>query len=125
MSAISAAPIAWIGAEANLAARLQSIAEPGGIVVSYETFALAREIIDAHALAPITMKGISREVIPYSVDSVFDGDAGTGEVMVERIKGLDFYLDATSLDAQGIDRIRSVLNDAIERLDRHKPKPAQ
>jgi len=114
-----------IGAEANLAARLQSIAEPGGIVVSYETFALAREIIDAHALAPITMKGISREVIPYSVDSVFDGDAGTGEVMVERIKGLDFYLDATSLDAQGIDRIRSVLNDAIERLDRHKPKPAQ
>ena len=114
-----------IGAEANLAARLQSIAEPGGIVVSYETFALAREIIDAHALAPITMKGISREVIPYLVDSVFDGDVGTGEVMVERIKGLDFYLDATSLDAQGIDRIRSVLNDAIERLDRHKPKPAQ
>ena len=29
-----------IGGEANLAARLQSIAEPGGIVVSYETFIL-------------------------------------------------------------------------------------
>ena len=29
-----------IGAEANLAARLQSIAEPGGIVLSYETYAL-------------------------------------------------------------------------------------
>jgi class 3 adenylate cyclase len=26
-----------IGAEANLAARLQSVAEPGGIVLSYET----------------------------------------------------------------------------------------
>ena len=114
-----------IGAEANLAARLQSIAEPGGIVVSYETFALAREIIEAHALAPITMKGISREVIPYSIDSVLDGGAGPGEVMVERIKGLDFYLDASSLDAHGIERIRSVLNDAIARLDRHKPKPAQ
>jgi adenylate cyclase len=112
-----------IGAEANLAARLQSIAEPGGIVVSYETFALAREIIEAHALAPITMKGISREVIPYSIDSVLD--AGGGEIMVERLKGLDFYLDASSLDAQGIERIRSVLNDAIARLDKHKPKPAQ
>ena len=31
-----------IGAEANLAARLQSIAEPGGIVISYETFALVQ-----------------------------------------------------------------------------------
>ena len=29
-----------IGAEANLAARLQAIAEPGHIVVSYETYAL-------------------------------------------------------------------------------------
>ena len=32
-----------IGAEANLAARLQSIAEPGGIVLSYETYALVRD----------------------------------------------------------------------------------
>jgi class 3 adenylate cyclase len=114
-----------IGAEANLAARLQSIAEPGGIVVSYEAFALSREIIVAHPLAPITMKGISREVFPYSIDNVIDGVGGTGQVMVERIKGLDFYLDASALDAQGIDRIRSIPNDAITRLDRHKPKPAQ
>ena len=53
-----------IGAEANLAARLQSIAEPGGIVISYETFALVRDMVAAHALPPITMKGISREIIP-------------------------------------------------------------
>ena len=53
-----------IGAEANLAARLQSIAEPGGIVISYETFALASDVISAHPLPAITMKGISREVIP-------------------------------------------------------------
>lgn len=33
-----------IGAEANLAARLQSIAEPGGIVLSYETFALVSRV---------------------------------------------------------------------------------
>jgi class 3 adenylate cyclase len=53
-----------IGAEANLAARLQSIAEPGHIVISYETYALVRDMVVAHALPPITMKGISREVIP-------------------------------------------------------------
>src|SRR5258706_13546557 len=55
-----------IGAEANLAARLQSIAEPGGIVISYETYALVRDFVRAQPLPAITMKGISREVIPYA-----------------------------------------------------------
>src|SRR6201996_6688547 len=61
-----------IGAEANLAARLQSIAEPGHIVVSYETYALVRGIVVARALPPITMKGISREVIPYAIEGMLD-----------------------------------------------------
>jgi adenylate cyclase len=113
-----------IGAEANLAARLQAIAEPGGIVISYETFALVSDVIAAHPLPPITMKGISREVIPYSVDSVLDTSA-RGEVIVERMKGLDFYLDPSIVDAQGVDRIRSILGDAMAMLDRRQPKPTQ
>jgi class 3 adenylate cyclase len=112
-----------IGAEANLAARLQSIAEPGGIVVSYETFALAREIIEAHALQPITMKGISREVVPYSVDSVRDTPA-KADVIVERVTGMDLYLDPSAVDAKGVDRIRAALNDALAELDRRQAKPA-
>jgi adenylate cyclase len=112
-----------IGAEANLAARLQSIAEPGGIVVSYETFALAREIIEAHALPPITMKGISREVVPYSVDSVRDTSA-KADVIVERVTGMDLYLDPSAVDAQGVDHIRSVLSEALAELDRRQTKPA-
>jgi hypothetical protein len=113
-----------IGAEANLAARLQSIAEPGGIVVSYETFALARDIIQAHPLPAITMKGISREVIPYSIDNVLD-DAAKGDVIVERTAGLDFYLDPSVLDPQGIDRIKAILSDALAALDRKRATPAQ
>jgi class 3 adenylate cyclase len=113
-----------IGAEANLAARLQSIAEPGGIVISYETFALVSDVIVAHPLPPITMKGISREVIPHSVDSVLD-TAAKGVVIVERIKGLDFYLDPSVVDAQGADLIRSILNDALATLDRRQPRPTQ
>src|SRR6476620_5539413 len=113
-----------IGAEANLAARLQSIAEPGGIVVSYETFALAGDVLAGHSLPPITMKGISREVIPYSVDNVLDSST-TGEVIVERITGLDFYLDSSIVDAQGADRIRSILVNALAALDRRQSSPAQ
>jgi hypothetical protein len=70
------------------------------------------------------MKGISREVIPHSVDSVLD-TAAKGVVIVERIKGLDFYLDPSVVDAQGADLIRSILNDALATLDRRQPKPTQ
>ena len=50
-----------IGAEANLAQRLQSNAEPGHIVLSYETYMLVREMVSAHALPSIAVKGIHRQ----------------------------------------------------------------
>jgi hypothetical protein len=107
-----------IGAEANLAARLQSIAEPGGIVISYETFALVSDVITAHALPPITMKGISREVVPYSVDSIVDGSAEKGGVVIERMPGLDFYLDPSVVKSSDAERIRSVLKQALASLEK-------
>src|SRR5260221_3187630 len=82
-----------IGAEANLAARLQSVAEPGCVVLSYETYALVSHVIAAHPLTPITMKGISREVIPYQVDRLLDGLREKSEVVTEAMAGLNFYLD--------------------------------
>src|SRR5262249_56037962 len=79
-----------IGAEANLAARLQSIAEPGQIVISYETYAFVRDTIVARALAPISMKGISREVIPYVVSGVLDVTGKNVQVFSEHMTGMDF-----------------------------------
>ena len=81
-------------------------------------------MISAHPLPAITMKGISREVIPYSVDDVLD-DTPKGDVIVERVKGLDFYLDPSLVDPQGVDRIRSILSDALATLDKTQAKPAQ
>src|SRR5437868_7804125 len=59
-----------IGAEANLAARLQAIAEPNGIVLAYETYSLVRDMVRAKPLPAITMKGISRPVVPYAVEGL-------------------------------------------------------
>jgi len=74
------------GAEVNLAARLQSIAEPGHIVISYETYALVRDMLVAHPLPPITMKGISREVVPYAVEGMLDEAGQKVEVLSEHIR---------------------------------------
>jgi adenylate cyclase len=107
-----------IGAEANLAARLQSIAEPGSIIVSYETYALARDIIAADPLPPITMKGINREVIPYAVKGLRDEAGHEVATFREHMAGLDFYLDPRMVDSAHTDRIRKVLQDALKALER-------
>jgi len=111
-----------IGAEANLAARLQSIAEPGQLVVSYETYALARDIVVAVARPPITMKGISREVVPYAITGMIDADGETVQVFSEHLTGLDFYLNASMIDASSATHIRKVLQDALKAIEKAVPQ---
>ena len=114
-----------IGAEANLAARLQSIAEPGRIVLSYETYALVRDTVVARALPAITMKGISREVVPYAVEGMLDKAGNKIEILSEHVSGLDFYLDPSMVSAGSADRIRAILRNALSVLDRAAARPAE
>ena len=106
-----------IGAEVNLAARLQSIAEPGHIVISYETYVLVRDIVAARALPPISVKGVGRMVVPYVVEGVLDEAGRKIEIFSEHITGLDFYLDPRAVDATAIERIRETLRNAIAALE--------
>ncbi|MGA7456050.1 MAG: adenylate/guanylate cyclase domain-containing protein [Methyloceanibacter sp.] len=106
-----------IGAEVNLAARLQSIAEPGHIVISYETYALVRDIVAARALPEISVKGISRAVVPYVVEGVLDEEGRKIEIFSEHMTGLDFYLDPRAVDATAVERIRATLRDAMAALE--------
>jgi len=107
-----------IGAEANLAQRLQSIAAPGQIVVSYETYALVREIAEARALAPISVKGIAREIVPYAVEGLLEGAGGRAMVFNEHMAGLDLYFDPKAVDSAAAARIRKLLAEAMAALER-------
>ena len=106
-----------LGAQANLAARLQTAAEPGQIVIGPETFALTRDIVAAQAMPAISMKGISKEVIPYRVRGLKDAAGWTDKVFSEHDNGFTFYLDMNSLDAKEADRIRTILSKATEALE--------
>jgi adenylate cyclase len=107
-----------LGAEVNLAARLQSVAQPGCIVASYETYALALDLVSGHALPAITMKGIAREVVPYAIEGLVDGAGIGAQVVSEIASGLDLYLDPGRVDAASAERIRAALTRAIAALDR-------
>jgi adenylate cyclase len=113
-----------IGAEANLAARLQSIAEPGHIVISYETYALVRDMVGVRPLPPISMKGISHEVLPYAVEGMLDGSGQQMRTFSEHLRGLDFYLDPSALDPATTVHVRNVLRRAMDSLEEPNPLPA-
>jgi class 3 adenylate cyclase len=113
-----------IGAEANLAARLQSIAEPGGICISYETYALVRDIVRAHPLPPIAMKGISRDVVPYSVEGLLGEFGQRTQVISEHATGVDIFLDFEAMDEQAAEQVRRRLSEALLALGDRPPKDA-
>lgn len=66
MSAGASAP-GIVGDAANLAARLQADAPPGGILVSGDTFELVEGLLDHEALGGRLFKGLSRETSVYLV----------------------------------------------------------
>ena len=106
-----------IGAEANLAARLQAAAMPGGITLSYETYALVSDIVQASPQEPIRMKGISREVVPYAVEGDLTAEA-TETIFSEHARGIDFYVDVDALELEGAARLRKRLLDTLAAVDR-------
>ncbi|WP_457936131.1 adenylate/guanylate cyclase domain-containing protein [Mesorhizobium sp. 10J20-29] len=57
-----------LGAPVNLAARLQSLAEPDTIVIDETTQSLVASSVDTTPLDPITPKGFSRELMVYRVE---------------------------------------------------------
>jgi len=97
-----------IGAEANLAARMESIAEPGGIVMSYETYTHVRDLIDADPLPPQRFKGIARDVVPYTVHM---RQAERRTAIHKSGDGTTLTVDLTALDPGLRDRLRTLLSE--------------
>ena len=112
-----------IGAEANLAARLQSIAQPGEIVLSYETFVLVSDIVRGRALEPFTLKGISRPIMPYVVDAAEGKEKVEHSIITEHSPGIDLFLDVRAVTSTSSERIAQVLEAALDAI-RNAASPA-
>ncbi len=105
-----------IGNEVNLAARLQSHADLGGMLLAHETCALVKDAILTEETGTITVKGFARPVRTHRVVGLRD-DAGTpGRVIRQEQDGLLLIIDQKKLTKDGrADAIR-VLQEAAARL---------
>jgi adenylate cyclase len=102
-----------IGAEANLAARLESIADPGGIVLSDETYAHVRDIVDAEPSEPVSFKGIAREIIPSHIKVQASAEDVSEALPAE--EGDMLTVDLGALDATARARLRATIQDALHK----------
>ena len=89
-----------IGAEVNLAARLEQHAEPGGILISEETHALVHDSILADACAPLVVKGFADPIANFAVrDDPADAHGGRKVYRWER-DGIRVLIDLDRLPVQ-------------------------
>jgi class 3 adenylate cyclase len=56
-----------IGNQVNVAARLESLAKPGQILVSQRTYSRVSDIVDAEEMGEVKVKGIHTPVVTYNI----------------------------------------------------------
>ncbi len=104
-----------IGNEVNLAARLESVAEPGSILLSHETNALVRDIVLTEEQPPVTVKGFLRPINTYKIVGTYDELVGAGRIMLQERKGLRVLVDLTKQDRS---EAIAILEEVLSQLKR-------
>jgi len=105
-----------IGAEVNLAARLEVLAEPGTILMSGETYHLVEDFVDAEELEVAHMKGIKREVRGFAIKYFEEVEVAEQRSYRHEDKGMLVYVNPDELTADKKAMARKHLRDALSRL---------
>ena len=84
-----------IGNEVNLAARLQSHAELGGILLAHETASLIKDTILTEEQKPVSAKGFAHPVRVYRVVGIYDELENDGRIIREERDGFRLLVDLT------------------------------
>jgi class 3 adenylate cyclase len=78
-----------LGGEVNLAARIESKCEPGGVLISHETYAQVKDFVAVDEREMLELKGISQPVKTYAVVKVSDTNRSHKSELRLDLAGLD------------------------------------
>ncbi|MBT4690322.1 MAG: PAS domain S-box protein [Rhodospirillaceae bacterium] len=105
-----------IGSEVNLASRLQSHADVGGILLASETYALVKDWLLAEKGDSITVKGFPKPVMTYRVKGAYDDLNAENRVIHKDIDGMSLTIDRDQLDQLGRETAIRELEGALAQL---------
>ncbi|MDA1098866.1 MAG: PAS domain-containing protein [Proteobacteria bacterium] len=105
-----------IGSEVNLAARLQSHADVGGILLANETHSLVKEWLLAEQGEAITVKGFPKPVMTFRVKGIYDELALETGLIHREQSGLTLTIDRNHLNGTDKANAIAVLEDVLAQL---------
>ena len=106
-----------IGNEVNLAARLESLAEVGGILLAHETHSLVKDSVLAEEGDTLTIKGFAKPVRTYSVVGLYDDLAEQGRIIRRDQEGLALKIDRDKLTKKGKAEAIKAIKDVLSQLE--------
>ena len=105
-----------IGNEVNLAARLQSHAEIGGILMANETYSLVKDTVLAEKQETIQVKGFAKPVRTYNVVDNYDNLVNQGRIIRVEQDGLTLTIDRNKLTRKGGAKAIKALEKAVSQI---------
>ncbi len=106
-----------IGSEVNLAARLETASEVGGILLANETYALVKDWVNADEVAPLTVKGFSRPIRPYMLRSVTEGKRSTVKGFRRSEPHLSLSMNTSLMTEVERNRSAAALREALKDIE--------
>jgi adenylate cyclase len=111
-----------IGDEVNLAARLQSHARVGGILISQKTYSLVKEAVLTEEQRAISVKGFARPVRTHKIIGVYDDLVEQGRILRKEEDGLRILVDLANQDrAAAVRLVEELLSDLKDQEAAERP----
>ena len=106
-----------IGGEVNVAQRLEANSEPGGILISHETYSQVDDVVDVEERPSVSLKGIDRNIKTYAVK----GRKAEADKPLRLSHPQGVHIDLSPLNLRADDRqlIASQLKALAQRLEQH------
>ena len=105
-----------IGSAVNTASRLEALAEPGQILISYETYAHVKDKFDCDEHGEVKVKGIAYPVVTYVVKDSHENLTPQRNRFLEEHHGMKVDLNFDDMDSDAQDHAAEVLRRALKWL---------
>ena len=104
----------------NTASRLESAANPGEILISYETYAQVQDQISCEEKGPIQVKGLAYPVATYHVIDSYETLRECRRRILEERPNIKLDLDPDAMTSEERAEAADVLRRALQSLDGHE-----
>ena len=105
-----------VGADVNLAARLETACPPNEILISYQTYAHVRDVICCEEHGHIDVKGIAHPVATYRVVDLFENLDDASRPIHAKLPHFKLDVDVGRMSRDEQEAAAAVLREAARRL---------